>query len=86
MDNHVEVTIKEIVERAVVRALSASTNRWLSPAQTAEYTSISRQQLALWRMHNEGIPFARVSQKLIRYDRLVIDQFMEAHRVAGGAS
>ena len=78
-----------IVEAAVTKAVAelpviAGAQRWMTQEQCADYTGISIQQLSIWRMKKEGMPFVRVGPRMVRYDRLEVDRFMASFSVDVG--
>lgn len=60
--------------------------RWLSPEEFAELYGISTSTQAKMRMASSSskIPFSKIGGKFIRYDRLLIDKWLEDHNVQGG--
>lgn len=63
------------------------TKRWLSPDNLQEEYGFSKSSQAKMRMisNSSSIPFSKIGGKYIRYDRLLIDQWLEDHQVQGGA-
>ena len=61
--------------------------RWLSPEEFAEMYGISTSTQAKMRMSSSSskIPFSKIGGKFIRYDRLLIDKWLEDHQVQGVA-
>ncbi len=74
------VTAAVVAAKGAMQASSSLEKRWLTPDQCSDYTGISTQQLALWRMEQQAIPFVKFG-RLIRYDRLEVDQFMASGHV-----
>ena len=61
--------------------------RWLSPVDVAKPTSeggfgIAQSTQAKLRMNKE-IPFSKIGKKLVRYDRLRLDAWLEQLAVDG---
>lgn len=61
------------------------TKRWLSPDNLQEEYGFSKSSQAKMRMSSNGstIPFSKINGKYIRYDRFLIDQWLEEHQVQG---
>lgn len=59
--------------------------RWLSPDDLEQEYGFSKSSQAKMRMasSNSTIPFSKINGKYIRYDRLLIDQWLEDHQVQG---
>ncbi|MDP2077938.1 MAG: hypothetical protein Q8N01_05285 [Sulfuricurvum sp.] len=59
--------------------------RWLSPDSLEKEYGFSKSSQAKMRMasSNSTIPFSKINGKYIRYDRLLIDQWLEEHQVQG---
>ena len=62
------------------------TKRWLSPDELEQEYGFSKSTQAKCRMqkNNSTIPFSKIGGKYIRYDRALIDQWLEDHQVKGG--
>lgn len=62
------------------------TKRWLSPGDLEQEFGFSRSTQNKMRMSSNPstIPFSKIGGKYIRYDRLLIDQWLEEHQVQGG--
>lgn len=60
--------------------------RWLSPDDLEQEYGFSKSTQAKMRMvsNSSSIPFSKIGGKYIRYDRLAIDAWLEAHQVQGG--
>lgn len=60
--------------------------RWLSPDDLKQEYGFSKSTQAKMRMasSNSTIPFSKINGKYIRYDRFLIDQWLEDHQVQGG--
>jgi len=52
----------------------------LTDNQAAEFLSIKPRTLRLWR-HSRGLPFIRITSKVIRYRRADIEQWLDRCRV-----
>lgn len=50
----------------------------LTPKQAAKYVGISEAALRLWRSENKGPRFFKAGEKLVRYRRVDVDQWIEA--------
>lgn len=61
------------------------TKRWLSPDNLEQEYGFSKSSQAKMRMSSNGstIPFSKINGKYIRYDRFLIDQWLEEHQVQG---
>ena len=59
--------------------------RWLNPLELQEEYGFSKSSQAKMRMANNSstIPFSKIGGKYIRYDRLLVDAWLEAHQVQG---
>jgi len=61
--------------------------RWLSPSELQEEYGFSKSTQAKMRMAHSSstLPFSKVG-KFIRYDRYLIDAWLEEHQMQGVAS
>lgn len=63
----------------------AITNEYLTAAQAAEYTGISRSQLAKLRHNGRGCTYIRIgdspTKAIIRYRRADLDQWLEQNLI-----
>lgn len=61
--------------------------RWLSPDDLANEYGFSKSTQSKMRMasNSSTIPFSKINGKYIRYDRVAIDKWLEAHQVRGVA-
>ena len=63
----------------------AITNEYLTAAQAAEYTGISRSQLAKLRHTGRGCTYIRIgdspTKAIIRYRRADLDQWLEQNLI-----
>lgn len=50
----------------------------LTPKQAAKYVGISEAALRLWRAERKGPRYFRAGEKLVRYRRADLDQWIEA--------
>lgn len=59
--------------------------RWLSPDDLQEEYGFSKSAQAKMRMasNSSTIPFSKIGGKYIRYDRQLIDAWLEEHQVQG---
>ena len=55
----------------------------LNESQAGRYIGVSSGVLRLWRAQQTGPRFFRAGQKLVRYRRADIDQWIEARLVRG---
>lgn len=62
-----------------------SWQRWLSPDDLEVIYGFSKSAQAKMRMasNSSTIPFSKIGGKYIRYDRIEIDKWLEAHQVQG---
>ena len=51
---------------------------WLSPEVAARYLDTSTNTLADWRSKGKGPRFKRIGQRMVRYSKADLDEFMEA--------
>jgi predicted DNA-binding transcriptional regulator AlpA len=60
--------------------------RWLSPDEFAELYGFSTSTQAKMRMasNRSTLPYSKIGGKFIRYDRILIDKWLEDHQVQGG--
>lgn len=60
--------------------------RWLDISEFEEEFHISKSAQSKFRMasNSSTLPFSKIGGKFIRYDRLLIDKWLEAHNVQGG--
>ena len=57
-------------------------NRWINPKEFAKDYGIAESTQAKLRMRKE-IPFSKIGNKFVRYDRRLIDEWFESHMVGG---
>jgi hypothetical protein len=59
------------------------TKRWLSPDDLEVEYGFSKSTQAKMRMasNSSNIPFSKVGGKYIRYDRCLLDKWLEEHQV-----
>lgn len=67
---------------------SLELKRWLSPEELEQEYGFSKSTQAKMRMRTTGssFPFSKIGGKYIRYDRKLIDKWLENHQVQGEAS
>ena len=65
--------------RAVVEA--TATPELLTDEQAAAFLSVEPRTLRLWR-NTQGLPFIRVTSKIIRYRKVDLDGWLARRRVA----
>jgi len=56
--------------------------RWLTPQELEAEYGICESTQAKYRM-DKKIPYSRIGRKLIKYDRLKIDAWIEDHEIVG---
>ena len=54
---------------------------FLSETEAAQYLSFSVKTLRRWRFTRKGPSYAKLNNKLIRYSRIDLDDWMKAQRV-----
>ena len=71
----------------VVSTTINTQKRWLTPSDLeAEYGfSKSWQGKARMTSNPSSIPFSKIGGKYVRYDRILIDRWLEEHQVQGEA-
>jgi len=64
----------------------AQQNRWLTPSDLESEYGFSKSCQAKMRMnrHTSSIPFSKIGTKFIRYDRVLIDKWIEDQHVNNG--
>lgn len=58
----------------------------LTPGKTARYLGISEAALRLWRAEGKGPRYFRAGEKLVRYRRVDLDQWIEGRLCAPATS
>ncbi len=60
--------------------------RWLTSSDLESEFGFSKSSQSKMRMSSNPstIPFSKIGAKYIRYDRIAIDKWLEAHQVQGG--
>jgi excisionase family DNA binding protein len=53
----------------------------LSPKQAAKYLGVSEPALRLWRAEKRGPRWYRAGEKLVRYRKVDLDAWIEAHLI-----
>lgn len=63
------------------------TKRWLSPDDLEQEYGFSKSSQAKMRMNSNPstIPFSKIGGKYIRYDRVLLNQWLEDHQVQGAS-
>lgn len=66
--------------------MSIENKRWLDPVEFAEVYGFSTSTQAKMRMasNRSTLPYSKIGGKFIRYDRMLIDSWLEKHNVQGG--
>ena len=66
-------------------SLSLEKKRWLTPEELEVEYGFSQSAQAKMRMANTSstLPFSKIGGKYIRYDRNLIDCWLEKHQVQG---
>ena len=79
-----ETKIRESID-TLEKSTEHSWKRWLSPDDLALIYGFSKSSQAKMRMssNRSTIPFTKIGAKYVRYDRLLIDEWLEAHQVQG---
>ena len=54
---------------------------FLSETEAAQYLSLSVKTLRRWRFTRKGPSYAKLNNKLIRYSRMDLDDWMKEQRV-----
>ena len=59
--------------------------RWLSPDDLEQEYGFSKSSQSKMRMssHRSTLPYSKIGAKYVRYDRLLIDAWLEEHQVQG---
>jgi predicted DNA-binding transcriptional regulator AlpA len=59
--------------------------RWLNPSELEAEFGFSKSSQAKMRMvsNSSTIPFSKIGGKFIRYDRQLIDEWLENHSIQG---
>ena len=59
--------------------------RWLNPDELAAEYGFSKSTQAKMRMasNRSTLPYSKIGGKFIRYDRMLIDSWLEKHNVQG---
>jgi len=60
--------------------------RWLNPDELEAEYSFSKSVQSKMRMasNRSTLPYSKIGGKFIRYDRVLIDKWLEDHQVQGG--
>ncbi len=60
--------------------------RWLDPSELEKEFHISKSAQAKMRMVSSSstLPYSKIGGKYIRYDRILINKWLEDHQVQGG--
>ena len=53
-----------------------SLSAFLSESDAAEYLGISKKTLQRWRFNHKGPTYAKLNNKLIRYNQVDLDEWM----------
>lgn len=66
-------------------SLGLEQKRWLTPEELEAEYGFSKSTQAKMRMANTSstLPFSKIGGKYIRYDRNLIDSWLEKHQVQG---
>ena len=61
------------------------TKRWLTISDVVEEFGFSKSSQAKMRMAKSSstIPFSKINGKYIRYDRILLDKWLEEHQIQG---
>lgn len=83
-ESPVLLNLEEAVTRAIATAISEYVPKeWFDTEQAAQYSGWSKEQLESWRTRGEGPKYSKFP-RAIRYARVDLDAFMQAHSVAMG--
>ena len=79
--------MKKIIELlleivAILRAIHVHGKRWLSPEELELEFGLKMNTVSKYRME-QTIPFSKPSSKIIKYDRIKIDEWLENNEVVG---
>jgi hypothetical protein len=60
--------------------------RWLDPSELEEEFHITKSAQSKMRRASSSstLPYSKIGGKFIRYDRILIDKWLEDHQVQGG--
>ncbi len=64
------------------RTSNIKPGRWLTPTQLEQEYGLCENTMSKYRMQKK-VPFSKIGTKIIRYDRLKIDKWLEDHEVIG---
>lgn len=53
---------------------------WLNPKSASAYLDVSINTLADWRFRGVGPKYRRISERWVRYNKSVLDEFMEGRQ------
>jgi len=56
--------------------------RWLNPMELEERYGLCENTMSKYRMQKK-VPYSKIGTKIIRYDSLKIDKWLEDHEVIG---
>ena len=68
--------------QTIVALFKLSNKRWLTPAELEERYDLCESTMAKYRMQKK-VPYSKLGTKIIRYDSLKIDKWLEDHEVIG---
>ena len=65
--------------------VTTSDKRWLTPSDLEMLYDFSKSTQSKMRMSSNAstIPFSKIGNKYIRYDRILIDKWLEDHQING---
>ncbi len=67
---------------AILRDIHIHSKRWLSPEELELQYGLKENTVSKYRMQKK-IPFVKLSTKIIKYDRIKIDKWLENNEVVG---
>ena len=78
--------INESIKRSETQSTEHNWKRWLSSDDVAIILGVSKSTLSKMRMQSNSstLPFSKIGGKIIRYDRLLVDKWLEEHQVQAG--
>jgi|HubBroStandDraft_1064217.scaffolds.fasta_scaffold265120_2 excisionase family DNA binding protein len=66
--------------KPTARAMMPTAGELLTDLQAAEYFSVEPRTIRLWR--TKGLPFIRLTRKVVRFRKADLDEFAARRRVA----
>jgi len=53
----------------------------LSPEKVADFLGVSKETLAQWRSERRGPPYVKLENRLVRYWRSALENYLSTHSV-----